>query len=489
MSRFLVALSFVLSGIATAAEAPPLGFQRSVAVKQPTRLEWEFAAAGFGKEALKLPADYDSRMQRFQLFVPKTYKADRAWPLIVFISPGDDPLGWRYWQKVCEAQEILFCAPFAAGNNCPSGKRVRIVLDMLDQVRRDYRIDADRTYLTGFSGGGRMACTIAYALPEFFGGVIPVCGTNPLSNLDYLRHRAQDRLSVAFVTGETDFNRAENEKYMFPFVKDAGIRTRLWVVPKMGHGVPGDGVLAEVKKWLDDDLPRRKEDLKNRPTLACPPDDALTPAAQAARLLQAAEAELQNDQRVWRGVTMLQGIAARWSGTESGKKARKLLDELKEDERRLKLAGEQGGQDERTFLMAQAEALGRFGKTAAALQAWKMLAEQHPFSAEGRKAQAEVRRLAGAAANKPYLGIAFSGGSTLIDKVIPGGPGDKAGLKPGDRLRNVDTTRITDLTDLRGIIDKIKPGDKVSLTVERKGQMLTVSVEVGTMPTSDPGKK
>ena len=41
-----------------------------------------------------------------------------------------------------------------------------------------------------------MACTIAYALPEYFGGLIPVCGTNPLPRLTYLRHRAEDRLSV-----------------------------------------------------------------------------------------------------------------------------------------------------------------------------------------------------------------------------------------------------------------------------------------------------
>jgi len=63
----------------------------------------------------------------------------------------------------------------------PAGQRTRIVLDMLDDVRRHQRIDADQTYITGFSGGGRMACAIGFALPEYFGGVAPVCGTNPIS--------------------------------------------------------------------------------------------------------------------------------------------------------------------------------------------------------------------------------------------------------------------------------------------------------------------
>lgn len=195
-------LSFFLLTTPVVAEESPTGFQTRVEVKQPTRLDWEFVASGFGKDALKLPSDYDSKQQRFQLYVPKTYRAERAWPLVVFVSPGDDPLGWRYWQKGCESSEVLFCAAFGAGNNCPPGKRIRIVLDMLDQVRRDYRIDPDRTYVTGFSGGGRVACTLGFSIPEYFGGVIPVCGTNPLNSLDYLRHRTQDRLSVAFVTGE-----------------------------------------------------------------------------------------------------------------------------------------------------------------------------------------------------------------------------------------------------------------------------------------------
>src|SRR3954468_10132368 len=191
---------------------PPTGFQAEVRVANRTRLDWEFAAAGFGRDATRLPAGYESRNQRYQLYVPKTYHPEKVWPLVVFISPGDEPLGWRYWQKPCEESDLLFCAAYGAGNNCPAGQRIRIVLDMLDDVRRHYRIDPDQTYLTGFSGGGRVACTIAFALPEYFGGVMPVCGTNPLNGLSYLRHRVHDRLSVAFVTGATDFNRKENEE-------------------------------------------------------------------------------------------------------------------------------------------------------------------------------------------------------------------------------------------------------------------------------------
>jgi len=469
--------------IRSRAADPPTGFQAEVRVKRPTRLDWEFVAAGFGKETLKLRGDFDSLKQRYQLYVPRAYDAARAWPLVVFISPGDAPMGWRDWQKVCEESGTLFCSPYAAGNNCPPGQRVRIVLDMLDQVRRDYRIDPERTYLTGFSGGGRMACTIAFSLPEFFGGVIPVCGTNPLHRLDYLRHRVQDHLPVAFVTGETDFNRVENEKYMFPMFQELGIRSRLWVVPKLGHGVPGPVVLAEVKKWLDEDLPRRREDVKKRPTLACPPDDELTPVKLAGRVLAAAETDLKDADRTWRGVALLRGIVARWGQTEVAEKARKHLDELKDDAKRLRLAGEQGGQEERTVLQAQAKALDRFGQTAASLQAWKALAQQHADTPEGRKAAEEVRRLTKVLSERPYLGIAFAGESAVVEKVVPDGPADRAGVQPGDRLRMLGTTKVQSFADLRRALEKIKPGDKVKLEVERKRKPMTLTVEVGSPPT------
>src|SRR5262249_50303999 len=159
---------------------------------------------------------------------------------------------------------------------CPVGQRTRIVLDMLDDVRRHYKIDADQTYITGFSGGGRMACTIGFALPEYFGGVIPICGTNPLPSLFYLQHRIRDRLSVTFVTGTKVSNRNENEAYMAPWFEEVKIRSKLWVVPNMGHGIPGNAILEEIHAWLARNLKRRRGDARTRPGLAVVPGKVFT---------------------------------------------------------------------------------------------------------------------------------------------------------------------------------------------------------------------
>ena len=100
---------------------PGSGFQTERRVRESTRLDWEFAAGAGGK----LPAGYDSRQQRYQLFVPPTYKAAKTWPLVVFISPGDDPLGCAPAQAVrgrrlvlrrrLRGRQLLFASTTGAG--------------------------------------------------------------------------------------------------------------------------------------------------------------------------------------------------------------------------------------------------------------------------------------------------------------------------------------------------------------------------------------
>ncbi len=479
------AVTIALVVVASSPAAAPTGFQEQVQISAPTRIDWKFAASAFGPAAIKIPAAYDSRQQRYQLFVPRAYDSSLAWPLVIFISPGDEPLGWRSWQKTCEKAGVLFCAPYGGGNSCPVGQRTRLVLDMLDDVRRHYQIDPDQTYLTGFSGGGRMACSIAYALPEYFGGVAPVCGTNPLPRLDALRHRLHDRLSVAFVTGESDFNRKETEVYMAPLLADLGIRTKLWVVPKVGHGLPPDPVLAEVYAWLADDLKRRREDARAHPGLALAAGDALTPEKVAARHVDEAEADLKKPGRTWRGVALLRAVRERWPDTSAGDRARKLLEEIVTDETRARAILDEGGRDERELLSATARALERFGDFSGAMKAWNLLAKGQPDTPAGQKAALEAKRLRTALAASPYLGIGFAPNSVLVTEVARRGPADKAGLMPGDKLLKVGGARVASPDQVRQALGKHKPGDQLDLEIERGGKVVTLTAEVGSIPVKE----
>lgn len=370
--------------------AAPLAAQtRDVTVAAPTRLDWQFAVHGFGPDAAKLPAGYDSKKQRYQLYVPKVDKKPKAWPLVLFISPGETPAGLTAWKPVCDREGALFCSPYAAGNPVPAGARTRIVLDVLDDVRRSFPVDPDQTYIGGFSGGGRMACAIGFALPECFGGIAPVCGTNALTKVTYLRHRAADRLSLAFITGEKDFNRAENEKFMAPWMEEVGIRSKLWVTPKLGHAIPDASVMGEAYKFLKEDLARRRAEAKLTPALAMAWDKEI----DAAAFVEEALKQVDDPARTWRGVALLQGALARWPKSEAAAKAKTRLGEILKDEKVLERVAAQGDKDEELSLVAQARAFERFGRVKEAILAWRTLAESQPGSPAAMVAAKEIKRL------------------------------------------------------------------------------------------------
>lgn len=362
-------------------------------VTAATRLDWEFASRGFPVKNTKLPAGYDSTKQKYQLFVPKGYSKDKPASLVLFISAGENPTGWTNWQKFCTSEGVFFACPYGAGNNTLAGPRVRIILDVLDDVRRQYKIDPDQTYVTGFSGGGRMACAIGFALPEYFGGVIPLCGTNPISGPTYLRHRIEERLSVAFITGEKDFNRKENEEYMYPWFQEIGVRSKLWVVPKMGHAIPPESVVAEVHAWLAEDLQRRRDDRKTLPKLAVAADDTPIGTEQAKRFVESAQGDLKMPNRTWRGVALLQSVTQRWGNSEPGKESRNLLKEVLDNDALLQRIAAQGGADEVKSISAQAKALERFGNIPKAIEAWELLAKSYEGTQPGTTAIENIKRL------------------------------------------------------------------------------------------------
>ena len=142
---------------------------------------------------------------------------------------------------------------------------MRIVLDVLDDVRRNYPIDPDRTYVSGFSGGGRIACHLAFALPELFGGLAPVCrrGIPARGTLAPLPRRRTPQCGPR--DGGKGLQPRRAGAAARPFLKDVGVRTRVWTVAGMGHGVPAANTLGEVVRWLEDALPKRQALAKKYP--------------------------------------------------------------------------------------------------------------------------------------------------------------------------------------------------------------------------------
>lgn len=323
--RCLVLLAWALSGSVRAEEA---AYRKEVAVSGPTRLDWTFALAN--QSVVDPPAEwlagYESTQQRYELFVPpKVQDRKHGHPVVLFISVGDGPAGWGQLEAVCKSQGILFASPHGAGNNTPMPRRVRIVLDVLDDIRRSHPVDPDRTYLAGFSGGGRVACAIAFSLPELFGGVMPVCAGGELREEPWLRHRAIDRLSLGFVTGTNDVNLGEVSRFCGPMLSEMGIRTKITIVPNLGHGIPDGKALSPVIEWLDQGAPARRKLATQHPASRIAGDRAPTRDEWAKELLAEGQLRIKQRPTTFSGLMQLQGVMKRWPDLPAGEEAKRIL--------------------------------------------------------------------------------------------------------------------------------------------------------------------
>ncbi len=72
----------------------------------------------------------------------------------------------------------------------------------------------------------------------------------------------------------------------------------------------------------------------------------------------------------------------------------------------------------------------------------------------------------------------------VIQQVMPGTPAASAGLRSRDVITGVDGNTIKGGTDLAEALNGHKPGDTVTLTVNRGGQTMNVQVKLGEMPQS-----
>ena len=315
---------------ATAHPAPtlPTGYHPVVRVQAQGRLDWTYVGSTQSLDpapALQT-AGYSSTAQSYELYIPPVRKPAKPLGMILHVSCAQKSDGWIYFEKICEKHGLVLAGVHGAGNAISDPLRARIVLDVLDDVRRRLPIDPDRTYITGGSGAGHEAGSIAHALPELFGGVIGMCGAWNLRAEQMLRQRMRERFSEAMVTGGADFNRPELEYEFFPILRAQGIRSRLWLYPDMGHAVPNAARLEQVVEWMEAGLPQR------RLMGALFPASRLTQAPSpeewsVAVLLEACQrAEMPGG--LISGLFELQAIVDRWQGLSAAQIAQQLLHEF-----------------------------------------------------------------------------------------------------------------------------------------------------------------
>ncbi len=139
-------------------------------------------------------SDVDGSLQGYSVYVPPSYRGDRAFPVIVALhglggtahrmlpvlfglydEHESREHADRHLPPLPDAQAIIV-APYGFGDAGYRALGETDVMTVLDEVRRAYRIDSTRTYMTGLSMGGIGAASIPLHRPDVFAAAAPLCG-------------------------------------------------------------------------------------------------------------------------------------------------------------------------------------------------------------------------------------------------------------------------------------------------------------------------
>jgi hypothetical protein len=214
----------------------------------------------------------DPSKEHFYVRVPPGYSEQSGYGLIVFID-SDDQLTElpTDWAPVLDARHLLFIAPQNAGNRQDTARRLGLGVLAASEMLKRYRIDRERIYVSGYSGGSRIAGMLGFFQSDLFRGTIQNCGTDFYQNVPRVyatsltdnagypflfgaterEIRGAKRVRFALITGSEDFRRGNILDIFYGGFTKAGFQAKLFDVPGMSHDVARGATLNSVLDFLD----------------------------------------------------------------------------------------------------------------------------------------------------------------------------------------------------------------------------------------------
>jgi predicted esterase len=191
----------------------------------------------------------------YLLSLPDGYNNDTItrWPVIIFLhgsgERGDDLEKVKVHgppKLINAGQKMPFIVVSPQVARIDSWWYSDLLMLMIKDVKKKYRTDEDRVYLTGLSMGGYGTWDLAMKYPELFAAIAPMCGAGDPSLVWTIRHTP-----VWIFHGEKDATvPVKNSKTMYKALLPFG-NTKITLYPEAGHDCWTETYNnPEFYKWL-----------------------------------------------------------------------------------------------------------------------------------------------------------------------------------------------------------------------------------------------
>ena len=207
----------------------------------------------YDRENLKHLGKYfpEGEALSWEVVLPRGLEKDEARGIFVYVSPTESGSMPPRYQEIINEEKLIWIGANASGNSHNSARRVLLGL-LARHIASGYApIDSSRMYLSGFSGGGRVASMMMWEYPDSFNGAIFFSGVNSWKrkNEDFLPKLQNKRL--VFLTGSRDFNEKDT-KTAFTKYQRKGIKNSTYLsILGHGHSLPTAKWFARSIQYLD----------------------------------------------------------------------------------------------------------------------------------------------------------------------------------------------------------------------------------------------
>ncbi|MDZ4197792.1 MAG: PHB depolymerase family esterase [Kiritimatiellia bacterium] len=218
--------------------------------------------------------EFDLSKETFFISKPPNVRTSTQPGILVYLSPSDNftemPAGW---DRVLRDRNLILIAPQNAGNKQKPARREGLAVLAASKLKAITAVDPRRIYVAGFSGGARMASSVAFRRPDLFSGVFAVCGADFPRKVTRVKAEgdepygyfsleedklaaAKDRVKFVIVTGNKDFRYGYLLDIFTGGFEQDGYAVKLIDVRGMDHTLCSAKELSEGLSFLDGDPAR-----------------------------------------------------------------------------------------------------------------------------------------------------------------------------------------------------------------------------------------
>ncbi len=140
----------------------------------------------------------------YALYLPSTYKAGNEYPAIYIFDPhADGFLPVNTYRDLAEKYGYILIGSYNSKNGMPWDAVHQSIKTMFDDSESRLAIDKNRIYTAGFSGGSRVASSVAI----YDGGIRGVIGCS--AGFPQLNKQLENKFDFIGIAGNEDFNMTE----------------------------------------------------------------------------------------------------------------------------------------------------------------------------------------------------------------------------------------------------------------------------------------